>query len=310
MKVKLSIKYSLSLTTLLICFLLGAHVSHSQARKNSRKTVSSNQRLMQKSPFFDQQWWIGFKGGLTASKMVPGKRHSVFTATPGSSDGLLTDFTKNYDSYLFDQPGTTIGLIGSFSFWKGITLSLQPSYSRYNAAYQNEYLWRNENNLDVWIEQSHYLSLSYLEIPLLVRYDLYRGKVRPYIQAGAYYGHLVKADKRMEVKSRDVVSGGQDILENSAPSIGAEHLFIRDNVGWIAGGGFSYDLGNMRVGLEVNYRQGLENITNRPNRFTDDRLAGVGDVMDDMTLQSWDASFHLTFPLKFLDTGSFVPGRP
>ena len=74
----------------------------------------------------------------------------------------------------------------------------------------------------------------------------------------------------------------------------------------MAGGGVAFILGNARLGLEVNYRHGMNVITNRANRFSDDIfIAGTYDAVDDIKLRSVEALISFHMPLKFLTSKDF-----
>lgn len=278
-----------------------------QRSRGSARPPSAMKKFMEQSPFFHQQWWIGIKGGLTAAKAVPQERFSVFQALNNTS-GL--SFEKEYLNHAFATPSTMIGLMGTYTFWRNFSVSLQPTYTNLGFGYTTSYQWEGEDGNAISLDQTHRMTLSYINIPVLFRYDIFRAKIRPYVQAGAFYGRMLKAEKSMEVESFDAASGAVDPVANTAPTIGAEDLFIRTNIGWLAGAGVNYDMGSLRLGLEINYQQGFKNISDRRNRFSDHRMTGVGDVMDDMVLRNWEAAITLQFPLKFLDTGAFQPAQP
>lgn len=296
--------YCFAILCLCLCFVQGQ--AQQQGRRNKR-AATSRQKPAQQNPFFNQQWWIGIRGGLTAGQALAGERYAVFEPLRGVS---ANSYDKQYLTHDFSKPATTVGLIASYTFWRNFSVSVQPTSTKLSFGYQTTYLWEDEGSNSIQLKQTHRFNSTYLELPLLLRYDLYKARIRPYVQAGAYYGRLLKADKHMEVESLDIASGAVNPITNTAPSIGAKELFIKSNMGWLVSGGFNYDLGNVRLGLEINYKKGFENVTNRKNRFSDNRMVGVGDVMDDMKLQSWEAAFTLLFPLKFLDTGAFQSAKP
>ena len=52
--------------------------------------------------------------------------------------------------------------------------------------------------------------------------------------------------------------------------------------------------------LDINYRYGLNNITDRANRFSDNRLAGAGDALDDLSIDNLSMNLGVLFPLRFI----------
>jgi hypothetical protein len=70
----------------------------------------------------------------------------------------------------------------------------------------------------------------------------------------------------------------------------------------MGGAGGSYQMGNVRLTLDVTYMQGMANITNVKNRFSNDHLAGIGDAQDDIKLNNVVISAGVLFPMRFLST--------
>ena len=59
---------------------------------------------------------------------------------------------------------------------------------------------------------------------------------------------------------------------------------------------------HVRLNLDVMYKLGMSNISSTENRYGSDRLAGVGDAMDDMKLDNLSVSLGCLFPLRFLQS--------
>lgn len=101
----------------------------------------------------------------------------------------------------------------------------------------------------------------------------------------------------------DYASGGTNQFAYEPIIVGAKDLFAKNNWGMIGGAGVNYNLGNVRLNFDVMYRYGMTNITSTKNRNSNDRLAGVGDAMDDMTLNNISVSIGCLFPMRFLSSG-------
>jgi len=280
------------------------------AQKRSKNASISQRRGGQassaSSPFAQTQMWIGLKGGLNMGKANPTDRYSVFTSTVSTDENKV--FEKQYDN--FGKKGFQFGLILNFNFYKYFTISFQPEINSQNFGYQNHYTWAGQNNNSLDLIQKHRFQLSYIDLPLLVRFDIVRTRFRPYLQGGAFYSRLLKADKFVEVTSTDNASGAKNPISNTNPIVGAKDLFLKAQWGLIAGAGVNYDLGNVRLGLDAFYKIGMNNITNSSNRFSDDRTTSIGDVLDGMKLQNIEVSFSVIFPMKYLETGMFKGVRP
>jgi hypothetical protein len=47
----------------------------------------------------------------------------------------------------------------------------------------------------------------------------------------------------------------------------------------------------------------MSNVVSAENRYSNDRLAGVGDAMDDLDMDNLSISLGCLFPLRFLESG-------
>lgn len=186
-------------------------------------------------------------------------------------------------------------------FYKDFGVSFQPGYRTVSFEYENNYSWEDPNNASNTIEQEYAAlqKLSYFDFPLLFRYQPIKAFVRPYVQAGWYYSTLSSAIKETHVITTDNASGGNGTTQEDQISVGADDLFIRSNMGWIVGVGGSLPIGNARLSAEVNYRRNTHNITNVNNRYSNDRLTGSGDILDDVKLRSLTLTFSVVIPLRF-----------
>jgi hypothetical protein len=299
-----------SLLIFLLISLLTVEGFSQRRPNNGKHFYQGRQKQIQKGssggPFADTQLWLGLKGGINYGKAVPTERYAVFTSTV--SQDLNKDYEKSYDA--FGQNGYQFGMIFNFNFLKYLSLSFQPEYQSFKFGYTNKYIWSGTNNNAVQLNQHHRFTLNYVELPLVVRFDFMRKRFRPYLQAGGFYRTLTKADKNVDYTSLDKASGAQNPIENTYPTVGANDLFIKSNLGLLGGIGVNYDLGNVRLGLDAFYKIGMTNITNEKNRFSDDRLTSIGDTPDGMKVQNISVSFSVIFPMKYLEISSFKRVNP
>lgn len=241
--------------------------------------------------FLNKQFWLGFKAGVNLTNPIAQARYSVMM--PTNYDGKLTD--KKYES--FNKLGGQATLEVTFAF-KALSISAQPTYRTSKFTYSNMYNWTSEtNDLTMKFEQEQ--QLDYFDLPLLVKYEFTDGNLRPFLQAGVYYSLLVNATKGVTVSGTDVAPGGTSNFENEPVVVGAKDLFT-NNWGAIAGGGLNYNLGNVRVVLDISYHIGMSNIANVKNRYGNDRLSGIGDAQDDIKTNHLMFSVGCLFPLRFL----------
>ncbi|MGE0590895.1 MAG: outer membrane beta-barrel protein [Cyclobacteriaceae bacterium] len=251
----------------------------------------------QQSSFLDKQWWIGLKVGPNLTKATPDTRYSILTPTNYSQ--ALTE--KAYDG--FKRLGSQATLEITFNY-KGFGFSFQPTYRLSRFTYTNDFTWDNPENAGEMLElrYEHEQKVDYADLPLIVKYDITGNALRPYLQAGVFYSMLVNANKTVDISGTDTGSGGINELSSEPVIVGAKDLFYKGYWGIIAGAGLHYNMGNVRLVLDASYRIGMSNITNTENRFTNDRLAGIGDAFDDMKIDNVVISVGCLFPMRFLST--------
>lgn len=281
--------YLILLCCLLVTFVFGQG-------KKKRSSSSFNTRNKEADKFLEKQWWLGFKAGTNLSDAVVEKTYNVLVATNYTPSG------KKYES--FNKLGSQAALEISFYF-KRASVSLQPTYRHARFVYTNRYEWIDSEDPNSRIELNYEQEqkVDHALIPLLFKYDLTTTQLRPYLQAGFYYAFLINADKSVKVKGTDYASGGVNTFENEPIIVGAKDLFAKNHWGLAGGVGVNYNIGNVRLNLDILYTYGMSNITSTQNRFSSDRLSGVGDAMDDVKLNNLAVSVGCLFPMRFLGSG-------
>ena len=277
-------------SALTLAIMIGTIVAFAQQKKTAFNSMNRNSQ----SKFLDKQWWLGFKAGANLSNPVPIKRYAVVTPTNYS----LASMEKQYDH--FNKAGMQATLEVTFAF-KNFSVSAQPTYRSSKFTYANDMDWRNpenaEEHLSLHFDQEQ--QIDFADLPLVVKYEVMGFKLRPYVQLGIFYSILLNASKSITVSGTDYASGGTNNFKNEPVIVGAKDLFT-NYWGLIGGAGVNYNLGNVRLVLDVSYRHGISNITNIENRFSNDRLSGVGEAMDDLKLHNLVFSAGCLFPLRFL----------
>jgi hypothetical protein len=251
------------------------------------------------------QWWIGVRGGTNFSTAAAQTSYSVFSYTLSTTAG---DNEKSYKS--FSLPGMQFGFSVSFEFIRGLSVSLLPSYASYRYEYGNSFRWYDVEDANKQVTTSYNIEtrLQYVELPLTVRYEFLRGSFKPYIHAGAYYNFLTDALKKVNTTGIDQASGSDSEINVTELSVGVEDRMKKANYGIIGGAGFTQNFGNARLGLEINYHYGLQNLDNGEMKFTDNQLVtGTYDVPDDFSLNNLSISFQVIIPLKFITSKDYVP---
>jgi outer membrane protein W len=255
----------------------------------------------QADKFLDKQWWIGFKAGTNLTEAVPGTRYSITVPTNYSASRT----EKVYD--VFNEAGSQASLEFTF-FFKGFSFSTQPTYRLSRFTYSNQLYWGNSSG-QLILNYDHEQKTSYADVPLMVKYDITGNKLRPYIQAGIFYSFLINATKSVTVTGTDGTSGTLHEFSNEPVIVGARDLFHKGYWGLMGGAGLDYNIGNIRVVLDASYWKGMSNVANTQNRYSNNRLSGIGEALDDMKLNNIVISAGCLFPLRFLSNDFKSLGR-
>jgi hypothetical protein len=282
-----------------LVFILCSLTAYSQAGKKRKPSVSK--RGNSNSEFLDKQWWLGFKAGINYSKAVIDKSYGVFSPTNYEASD------KKYDD--FSGVGAHATVEVTFTF-RQFSISLQPTYRNSKFSYATHYEWIQDNAPQLILNYQQEQKIDWAEFPLLVKYDITQTKLRPYVQVGAYYAFLINANKSVQTSGTDYASGGASKFTDPEIIVGASDLFADKHWGLMFGGGINYHLGNVRLNLDVTYRKGMSLLNSTENRYSNKRLSGTGDVMDDIKLNNIAISLGCLFPLRFLSSGFQSIDRP
>jgi outer membrane protein W len=282
---------------ILLCLVLVAQ-AEAQDKKRKKPAGAYNKQNSENEKFLNKQFWLGFKAGTNLTKIHVLKTYSSFSPTNYPSD----QSAKKYQN--FNQLGAQATIEVSFYF-KGFYFSVQPTYQHSRFTYTNSYTWEDAgiptNKLELNYDQEQ--KVDYISFPFLIKYDMAGYKLRPYVQIGAYSSVLINANKFVTISGTDYASGGKNEFTDPTIAVGAKDLFAKSYWGLIGGVGLNYALGNVRLNLDVQYLYGMSNITSTKNRNSNDSLAGVGDTLDDMTMDNLSMSIGCLFPMRFLASG-------
>lgn len=277
---------------LLLCLMFVTVLSGQSHKPPKLPKFNKNK---EKNVFLKKQWFLGFKAGVNLAGAEMIKAYSAITPT----NYEVTDVRKEYVNY--KDLGTQATLEATFYF-TGLSLSFQPTYRHNRFVYENSYAWSDSENPDFRLDLKYrqQQNIDYFDFPVLAKYEKMFNKISPYIQGGIYASFLINANKSVNVSGVDYASGGTNTFKNETIIVGASDLFAKNHWGLMGGAGVYFNQGNVRFNLDIMYRHGLSNITSTQNRFSSDRLSGVGDTMDDMRLSSVAITAGCLFPLRFL----------
>jgi hypothetical protein len=286
------------LNLFLLCLLIVASV-FAQEKKRKPSAYNKQKQSQEEEKFLEKQWWLGFKAGANLSKANVEKSYSIIAPTNYEASTI----GKKYDNYNLVGSQATIEV--SFYF-KRFLLSFQPTYQHSRFSYSNSFEWSSTdeaaNHVQLTFDQEQ--KLDHMIFPLIIKYDIYGDKLRPYVQIGAYSAILLNATKSVTTTGIDNAAGGENEFATETINVGATDLFAKYHWGLMGGVGVNYNLGNnVRLNLDVMYKLGMSNISSTDNRYGSDRLSGVGDAMDDLTLDNISVSLGCLFPMRFLSSG-------
>jgi outer membrane protein W len=286
------------LNLLLLCLLIVVSV-FGQEKKRKPSAYNKQKQNQEDEKFLEKQWWLGFKAGANLSKANVEKSYSIVAPTNYEASTI----GKKYDSYNLLGSQATIEV--SFYF-KRFLLSFQPTYQHSRFSYSNAFEWSSTdevaNHVQLTFDQEQ--KLDHMILPLVIKYDIYGNKLRPYVQIGAYSAVLLNATKSVTTTGVDNAAGGENEFATETINVGATDLFAKYHWGLMGGVGVNYNLGNnVRLNFDVMYKLGMSNISSTDNRYGNDRLNGVGDAMDDLTLDNLSVSLGCLFPMRFLSSG-------
>jgi hypothetical protein len=289
-----------SLYPILLGFLTVYTLQAQNMRANKKNRVSyatQSLKSREENKFLEKQWWLGLKAGTNLTKANVTTSYSALS--PTNYDPAETE--KKYES--FKIFGTQVTLEATFYF-RQLSLSLQPTYRRAQFVYTNDYHWADNEDpgKSLTLNYKQHQKVDHVLIPFLIKFDLTATKLRPYLQAGAFAAFLVSANKSVTISGVDYASGGENSFADEPIIVGAKDLFAGTYYGMIGGGGINYHQGNVRLNLDIMYQYGMTNATSVSNRYSNDRLTGVGDIMDDLTMDNIVISLGCLFPLRFLGT--------
>ena len=254
--------------------------------------------------FEGTQWYVGTTVGMNYARPTVLERYSEFSLINAET---TTD--KDYRAAGL-RAGYSAGITSVMAFTPYVQVSLSAQYTNTKYAYQQTYLWEDaENEVNrLVVEDEHVQSLGYLEFPLRVRYGFPIGRLKPFVQGGAVYGRLVEARKELTSQSTDYASGGGIEAQSIRQTSDIKDSFIKSYAGYTFGGGLMYNFGGLMLVVDANFQQGLHNITDAKNRYMATRhVAGLGQIPDDVKLNSLSYSVGFLFPMKFLTDKTFKP---
>ncbi|MGL1889864.1 MAG: PorT family protein [Reichenbachiella sp.] len=280
---------SVSKTVLIVLLSLIASVAIAQRKPKPKLPGSEYQKWLK------TQWWLGLKAGTNFTQPNPGDRYS--SIDPINYDAELLEKTYNN----FDQPGLFIGLDLTY-YNKGFMIALTPGFKRIGYSYNSSLEWTGDTEPETFQSEFNVTqNVSFIELPIGLRYELlHSGKLRPYLVVGMQYSFVIGANKKADITYTDFISGTAQPYDGGTVNLDVKDEF-QNYFGAFGGLGFGWDVGNIRTVLEVSYSYGLSSITDTDQRYSENDLATLGDINDQINVNGINATMSVIFPLRYID---------
>ncbi len=239
---------------------------------------------------FLEKFSLGIKGGVNFSLIIPFERAAIF------SGQVLESYEKDYDVFA-KNTGMQMGFILMYDITQVVKISLQPGLNNYAYKYKTMYEWAGRTNIQYESAFTH--RIRFFELPLMVGFYTTYNTFQPYLQAGIYYGRLLGADSQIKVveTSSNLGTSSQELeYETAAYTAG---VYSKNHFGALAGAGISYLKGNMRIGLEANYRLLVSALNTTETQYMNNQIVSGGyDVPDKFKFSNLAITLNLIVSLS------------
>ena len=272
-----------------LCFCLVATLCVAQKqRKRPSKPSGGND-------FLKTQWWLGIRSGLNFTNANLIESYPGFYPINYAAESL----EKEYED--FSSPGFQVGLDITF-YHAGLSIALQPTFLKHNVSYMSEANWIG-NTEDQQFSSTYNVKqgVTYIDLPLSVKYDILQNKVRPFVMAGAYYGFIFDANKTVRVTETDYGFTTPISYERTIINLNNKEEF-NNTWGVLGGIGASFDYWNIRTIIDIQYRHSFSSVINEAERFKESAFSSFGELSDDYSLQNFSTSISFVFPLRYIDS--------
>ena len=272
---------------LFISFLLLSQLSFAQKRKQPKKPGSSD--------FLKTQWWLGIRSGLNFTNATPIERFPGFYPINYDEESLEKEYMD------FERPAFHVGLDITF-YHAGFSLSTFPTFFKHNITYESGTSWIGDaENERFETEYTTNQSVTFIDVPLALKYDILDGKVRPFAMAGAFYSFVFDANKEVAIQETDYASGAAITYNRTSINSNNKDEFL-NNWGVLGGIGASFDFWNIRTVVDLQYRHSFNNVVDPSARNKESLFLAIGEKQDDYRLSNYSASISFVFPLRYIDS--------
>lgn len=274
---------------ILLLLALSANLAEAQKRRKSPNKPNGN------FDFLDTQWWLGIRSGLNFTNATPINRYPGFYPINYDEEVLY----KSYED--FQSPAFQVGLDITF-YHKGFSISTFPSFFKHNINYNSSVSWRGDASEEQFeTRYNTQQSVTFIDLPIAVKYDFLNNKIRPFIMAGAFYSFVFDANKSVQVQEIDYAFGSGKQYDRTTLNLNNKEEFL-NNWGVLGGLGASFDFWNIRTIIDIQYRHSFNGIIDADSRYRETVFSSFGEVQDDYSLANFSSSISFVFPLRYIDS--------
>jgi len=279
---------TISFTILLLFTLALASTGIAQKRKPARKPGSN-------SDFLKTQWWLGIRSGINYTNVTPLERFPGFNPVNYDAEQLDKDYQD------FTMPAFHVGLDVTF-YHAGFSISTLPTFMRHNITYTSGTAWIGDTDNERFeTDYETNQSVTFIDLPLTVKYDFLSGKIRPFLMAGGFYSFVFDANKSVNINETDFASGAPITYERTNINLNNRNEFV-NNWGVLGGIGASFDFWNIRTVIDIQYRHSFNSVVNASERYQESVFSSFGEIQDDYNITNYSGSISFVFPLRYIDS--------
>ena len=250
---------------------------------------------------------IGAYGGINFTNIMVLNRHSVLQPSP-----MIVDReAKQYEDWLsLDHMGFQAGVISLIALNDQFFLVPMLRYAQHSFRYDTRVLFNDTALADPLVmDQRFRQQFQYLQLPVMVRWDLLPNAVSPFLSLGGYIGFLTGGTKQVDerfMRQSELPALDDDIgfiRAHSGPSSDPVSNF---DAGAMGGIGVRWSTNTLEIGFMADFRLGLTPPILASRRYANAEgwATGYLDVFDEFATQHLDLGFYIVFaPGKIMSAG-------
>lgn len=249
---------------------------------------------------------VGFRGGVNFSQPYVLSQNEVLQGNDPAAP-----YEKDY-APLFANLGYHYAFMVMVPANEHFSFSVEPSMASYNYRYTTTTGWTNGTDPTDYIEYEarHRNQVTYLEIPVVLRYAFGGNAIQPFLSLGLTYGYRLTASKKTETTVTRYTGSVSIPYENDVTIQYNAGSYIHSRFGIAPGIGFTYPAGPVILMLSADFNIGLNNIVDESGRYSNpSTTSGLYDVQDDLRLSVLNLNLGILFPTGMNQGGSSSGGK-